>query len=121
MRDGMLKRRETESEMAASGVSSNAEPFEIEVGNEIILVLTQCTVGAANVLKGSGPSAAGIAHATVLDVPGGDAGLLERVAKMSGISQVVLGAPVAAVNEENDRMRAFSGGNADVNKLIWVL
>ena len=40
MRDGMLKRGETESEMATGGVSSNAESFEVEPGNGIVLVLT---------------------------------------------------------------------------------
>src|SRR5207245_1473636 len=118
MRDGMLKGGKTESQVAAGRVSCDAEFFEIEPRDGIIFVFTQCTISAADILKCSGPSAAGIAHATVLDVPGGDAGLLERVAKMSGVSQVVLGAPVAAVNEEDDRMWAFSGGNADVNKLI---
>src|SRR6267142_583872 len=104
MRDGMLKRGETESKMAAGGVSGDADPFEVEPGDGIIFVFAQCTVGAADVLKGSGPSAAGIAHATVFDVPGDDASFLERVAKMPGVSQVVLGAPVAAVNEEDDGM-----------------
>ena len=102
-------------------MSGDAELFEVEPGNGIIFVFAQRTVGAANVLKCSGPSAAGIAHATVLDVPGGDAGLLERVAKMSGVNQVVLGAPIAAVNKEDDRMRAISGGNTDVDELICVL
>src|SRR5438309_2083571 len=98
MRDGMLKGRETESQMAARGVSGDAEPFEVETGNGIIFVFTQCTVSTADVLKCSGPSAAGIAHATVFDVPRRDAGFLERMAKMSGVSEIVLGAPVAAVN-----------------------
>ena len=121
MRDGMLKRRETESEMASSGVSGDAEGFEIEPGNGISFVFAQCTVGATDIFKGSGPSAAGIADATVLNVPGCDAGLLERVAKVPGVSEIVFGAPVAAVDEEDDWMRAFSGGNANVNELIWVL
>src|SRR6476646_8962090 len=121
MRDGVLKRRETESEMATSGMSGDAELCEIEPRDGIIFVFAQRTISAANILKSSGPSAAGIAHATVFDVPGGDAGLLERVAKMPGISEVVFGAPVTAVNKEDNWMRAFSGGNASVDKLIWVL
>src|SRR5579864_5127351 len=121
MRDGMLKRRETESEMATGGVSGDAELFEVEPRDGIVFVLAQCTVRAADVLKRSGPSTARIAHAPVLDVPTGDAGLFERVAKMSGVSEIVFGAPVSAVDEEDDGMRAFSGGNANVNKLIRVL
>src|SRR6476469_7811286 len=107
MRDGVLKRCKTKSEMATGGVSGDAEPLEIEMGDGIALVFTQCTVRAANVLKGSGPSATGIANATVLDVPGCDACLFESVAKMPGISEVVFGAPVSAMNEEDDGMRAF--------------
>ena len=121
MRDGMLKRGETESQMATGGVSGNAEFFEIEPRDGIIFVLTQRTVGAADILKGSGPSPAGVAHATVFNVPGCDAGLLERVAKMTGISEIVFGAPVSAMNEENNRMRAFARRKANVNELIWVL
>ena len=118
MRDGVLKRGKTQSEMAAGGVSGDAESFEIEPRDGIIFVFAQCTVSAADVFKRSGPSAAGIADATVFDVPSGDAGLLERVTKMSGVSEIVFGAPVAAVNKEDDWMRAFSGWNANVDKLI---
>jgi len=84
MRDGMLKRRETESKMASGGVSGDAEFFEIEVGDGIAPVFAQRTIGAADVFKCSRPSAAGVAHATVLDVPGGDADFFQRVAKVSG-------------------------------------
>src|SRR4051812_17412768 len=121
MRDGMLKCGKTESEVTTGGVSGDAQPFHVEPGERIIFVCEQSTVGAADVLKCSGPSAAGIAHATIFDVPGCNANFFEGVAKMSGVSQVILGAPVAAVNEEDYRMRAFSSGNANVNKLIWVL
>jgi hypothetical protein len=121
MRDGMLKRGEAERKVAAGGVSGDAELFEIKFGERIIFVREQCAIGAANVLKRAGPSAAGIAHAAVFDVPSRDAGFFERVAKMSSVSQVVFGTPVAAVNEEDDRMRAFARGKTNVNKLIWVL
>src|SRR6478672_2804060 len=121
MRDGVLKRRETESQMAAGGMSGDAEPLEIEPGHGIVFVFAQRTVGAANVLKCSGPSAAGISEATVFDVPGGDAGLLQCVAKVSGVNEVVFGAPVAAMNKEDEGMRAFASRNANVDELIWVL
>ena len=121
MRYGALKRCETEREMATGGVSGDAELFEVEPRDGIIFMFAQCAIGAADILKCSGPSAAGIAHAPVLDVPGGDTGLLQGVAKMSGVSEIIFRAPIAAVNEEDDWMRAFSGRNADVNELIWVL
>jgi len=84
-------------------------------------VFAQGAVGAADVFKCSWPSAAGIAHATVFHVPGCDAGFRERVAKMSGIREIVFGAPVAAVDEEDDGMWAFSRGKARVDELIGVL
>jgi hypothetical protein len=93
--------------MASGGVSGNAQPFKIELGNGIIFVFAQCMVSAADVFKCSRPSAAGIAYATVFDIPGGNTGLLQRVAKMSGVSEIVLRAPVAAVNKENDWMRSW--------------
>jgi hypothetical protein len=102
-------------------VAGDAELFQIEAGNGIILVFAQRSVGAADVLKSSGPSAAGISHATVFHVPGGDASIFQRVAKMTGVSEVVFGTPEAAVDEENDGMRALPGGKTRVDELIWVL
>src|ERR1051326_1068182 len=121
MRDAALKRGKAERQVPAGGVSGDAQFFEIEFGEGIIFVCEQSTVGAADVFKCSGPSTAGITHATVFDVPGCDACFFERMAKMSGVSQIILRAPVAAVNEEDNRMRAFACGKANVNKLIWVL
>jgi hypothetical protein len=67
-------------------VSGDAELFEIEPRDGIIFVFEQRAISAADVLKCSGPAAAGISHATVLDVPGCYASFFERVAKVSGIS-----------------------------------
>lgn len=120
-RNGMLKGGEAESQVASSGVAGDAELFQIEPGDGIIFVFAQCAVGDADIFKCSGPSAAAIPHATVFHVPGGDASIFQRVAKMTGVSEVVFGAPEAAVDEENDGMRAFSGGKARVDELIWVL
>src|SRR5579859_54560 len=121
MRNGALKGGEAESEVTSGRVAGDAELFQVEPGDGIVLMFAQCTVGAADVFKRSGPSAAGIAHATVFHVPGCDAGIFQRVAKMTGVSEVILGAPEAAVNEKDDGMRAFSGGEARVDELIWVL
>jgi hypothetical protein len=121
MRNGTLKGGETEGQMASGGVAGDAEPFHIEPGDGIILVFEQCMVRATDVLKSSGPSAAGIPHATIFHVPGGDASIFQRVAKMTGVSEVVFGAPEAAVDEENDGMRAFSDGKARVDELIGVV
>jgi hypothetical protein len=47
--------------------------------------------------------------------------MFQRVAKMASMSEVVFGAPEAAVDEENDGMRAFSDGKARVDELIGVV
>ena len=121
MRNGALKSGEAKSKVASCGVAGDAELFQIEPGDGIILVLAQSAVGAADVLKRTGPSAAGISHTPVFHVPGCDAGIFQRVAKMTGVREVVFRTPEAAVDEEDDGMRAFSGGKARVNKLIGVL
>jgi len=121
MRNGTLKGGETESQVASGGVAGDAELFQIEPGDGIILVLAQSVVGAADVLKSSGPSTAGISYAAVFHVPGCDACIFQGVAKMTGVSEVVFGTPEAAVDEENDGMRALSGGKARVDELIRVL
>src|SRR5712671_1903218 len=107
--------------MAAGRVSGDAELFEIEFGKGIVFMREQGVVGAADVLKCSGPAAAGIADATVFDVPGCDADFFQRGTKMPGISEIVLRAPVAAVDEEDNGMRTFSRGKANVDELIRVL
>lgn len=121
MRNGALKGGEAEGQVASGGMASDAEFFQIEPGDGIILVFEQRVVGAADVFKSSGPSAAGISHATIFHVPACDAGIFQGVAKMTGVSEIVFGAPEATVDEENDGMRAFSGGNARLDELVWVL
>lgn len=121
MRNGPLKSGEAESEVASGGVAGDAEVVQVEPGDGIVFVLAQSVVGAADVFKRSRPAAAGISHATVLHIPGRDAGVFQRVAKMTGVSKVVFGAPETAVDKENDRMRAFSGGKACLDELIRVL
>src|ERR1700704_2119651 len=81
----------------------------------------QSSIGAADVFKGSRPSAAGIAHATVFHVPCGDTGFFQCLTKMAGISEIVFGAPVAAVDEKDYRMRTLSRGHSNVGELVWVL
>jgi hypothetical protein len=40
---------------------------------------------------------------------------------MSGISQIIFGAPVTAVNEKNNGMRIFAlCGKSHLDKLVWV-
>src|SRR6266700_1232242 len=81
----------------------------------------QSVIGAANILKCSWPPASGIADAPIFDVPRSNAGFLQRGAQMASIREVVFYPPIAAMNEEYNRMRAFSRGYADVNKLVRVL
>src|SRR5258708_23933162 len=84
-------------------------------------MLMQNAIRAAYVFKAAGPSSAGISHATVFYIPCGNAGFLQRMAKVAGISQIVLGPPIATVNEEHSRMRTFSGGNSHIDELVLGL
>jgi hypothetical protein len=81
----------------------------------------QSMVGAADIFKRSRPSTARISHATVFHVPGCDAGVFQRIANMAGVGEAVFGAPVTAVDEEDDGMGTFSIGKAYFDKLVGVL
>src|SRR5262249_16202258 len=79
------------------------------------------TVRAAQVFKRARPSTAGISHATVLNVPCSNANLLQRIAEMAGVDQVILRAPIAAGNKQENWMWSFCRGQTHVNKLVFVL
>src|SRR5689334_103866 len=116
-----LKRGKTYGQVPSGRVSSDAESLKVEFGNGIVLVFEQGMVSAANVLKRPWPAAAGISHATVFHIPCGNTEFLQGIAEMPGVSEVVFGAPVAPMNEENHWVRSFSCGNPYVRKLIRVL
>src|SRR5262249_50889943 len=80
----------------------------------------QGTVGAADIFKASRPSSARVSHTAILDIPGGQACTLQRVTEMAGVSQVILGAPVAAMDKEDQRMRPFAGRQPNIHELIRI-
>jgi hypothetical protein len=120
-RYGGFKCSETNSKVPAGGVAGDTNPLEVKFDERVIFMRMQSTIDAADILKGSGPASAGIAHATILNVPGGDTDFFQRSAKMSRINKVVLSPPITAVYEEDHGVRAFAFRQAHVNKLVRVL
>ena len=69
------------------------------------------------VVRGGGPLPAGIADATVLEVPAGDPGGAQRLAEVAEVDQVVGRLPVAAVQHERERERPLAVRDAKVAEL----
>ena len=69
------------------------------------------------ILSRRGPAAVRDADAAVLEVPGRDPGVAERLAEVAGVDQVVGRLPVAAMEHERERERPFAGRNAQVAEL----
>src|SRR6476620_395620 len=72
------------------------------------LDVRQMMVRADDVLNTSWPSAAGISHAPVFDIPSSEPRLGQGGAKVPGVFQVVAGAPKSAVNERDHRVWTFA-------------
>src|SRR5215831_10554808 len=119
-RDGALMRREAQGKLSARGMSGDAHSAQIELGVAIVGLPAQSTVGAADIFKASRPSPARISHTAILDIPGGQARTLQRMTEMAGVGQVILSAPVAAMNKEDQWMRSFTGRQPNVCELIWI-
>src|SRR5262249_61302450 len=73
---------------------------------------------ACDVVSRAGPWAADVAARPVLHAPGGEPGITEGDAEVSGVDQVVLGLPASAVHDDDDRERAVAGGEAKVARLL---
>src|SRR5271165_6401339 len=89
---------------------------------EIVLLrnLWDVAVCSANVFEGAGPASGRVADAAVLDVPGGNSFGSQRGAEVSGVGQIVFGAPVASMDRHHYRERAFGFGKANVSELIGI-
>src|SRR5579862_1303463 len=74
----------------------------------------------ADVVQGAGPTTAGLADAAVFEIPGGESGGSEGGAEMAGVAEIVGGAPVTAVQENDGGVRTFVFGDAEVAELIGV-
>src|SRR5215472_16184125 len=116
-----LKGSQANCQLSTCRVAGDAKAFQIEPRERVLLVSIEQAIRAAKVFKSTRPSTASIAHTTVLYVPACDAGLLQCIAEMAGISEIIFRAPIAAMNEENNWMGPFSRGQAHVDKLVFIL
>ena len=111
-----LMRSQAESKLAAGRMSGDAQALQVEL-RAVLMESEQCS---AYVFEGTRPAPAGIAHAAILNVPRCNADLLQGMAEMPRVSEVIPGAPVAAMNEEDDWVRAVAFGHPDIDELIGV-
>src|SRR5713226_5387686 len=99
-------------------MSHHDQPVEVQMESGMFLL--NKAVGRADVLKRTGPSAAGIADSPVFDVEGRDARGSQRFAQVSGVREVVLRPPKAAVDVQQNGVRLLSARQADFKKLIGI-
>lgn len=112
-------RSKAESELATGGMSGDAEAIEVEMKEFIVITMKQPKC-AANVGEASRPPAARIANTAVFDVACSDACLFQSVAEMACIGEVVFRAPVAAVDEKHDCVRAATARHTHLDKLVGI-
>ena len=70
-----------------------------------------------DILKGSGPPATPVSEAAIFDIPGGDPFTGKGRTEMSGVAQIVPGAPEPAVDEDDQGMRPWPIREPEVAKL----
>src|SRR5262249_38565319 len=107
--------------MPAGRMPGHAYSLQIELSQTVLLMSVEQAVGAAKVFKRPRPSATGVSHAPIFHVPRCHTDLLECVAKVPRVGEVILRAPIAAMYEEDNRMRPFSRRQTHINKLAGVL
>ncbi len=81
----------------------------------------QILEGLECILRGAGPPASALADAPVLYVPGCDAVAYKVEACWSHVLEVELGAPEAAVNCDDYRMRARCFGQQEISELARII
>jgi hypothetical protein len=89
-------RGEAKSQLSAGGVAHYYQAGEVEVKAGVFLL--EKTVGGADIFEGAGPSSAGVADAAIFGVKGCDAAGAQRFAKVSGVVEIVLCAPIASMD-----------------------
>src|SRR5437588_13085548 len=92
----------------------------VEVQMESGMFLPNKAVGRADVLKRSGPSAAGIADPSVFEVESCDAGPSQRFAQVSGMGEGVLCPRKTAVDIQQNGVRSLHACETDFKKLAPV-
>src|SRR5690348_8845008 len=83
--------------------------------------LLEETKAVGNVFERSGPTAAWISHAPVFQIPCRQALCSQSGAEAPCVGQVIPGAPEAAVQENQKRMRALTAaGDSKIAKLLRI-
>ena len=95
---------QAQRQLSAGGVAHHNQLREIQI--VALGDLRNVAVGAAQVFEGARPSSSRVPYAAILDIPGGQSFGRKGGAEMSGMLQIVFGAPVAAVDIHHDRERA---------------
>src|ERR1700692_1324968 len=99
-------------------MSHHDQPVEVQMESGMLLL--NKAVGRADVLKRTGPSAAGIAHSPVFDVERRDARGPQRFSQVSGVREVVLCSPKTAVDVQQNEVRSLRARETHFKKLIRV-
>ena len=86
--------------MARNGDARN---IDIELCRKLFRMLRHVLPGGTDVFECSRPAAACIAHSPVFNIQGCDSALCQRRTQMAGVSEVVASAPVAAMDEHQQR------------------
>jgi hypothetical protein len=110
---------EPEGEVTSGGVAHGDDAREVDgVGFGYGSEKAEARGG---VEEGEGPAAAGVSDAAVFDGPDGDAVLLEGLAEVARVAEVVLGLPPAAVEEDDageELVRRGGRGEPEVAELL---
>src|SRR5882762_7360741 len=110
--------RQHEGEVSAGRMSDHDHACCID--GILLRKRLQEAIRGLNVAKRTGPATAGIPDAAVFDVQGRDASSGEAGAKMAGVDELVLSAPEATLEDQNQGTRARSPGNAQIRKLVRI-
>ena len=82
---------------------------------------TQMIGTLGHIEKGIGPSACLVAYTAILQRPGRDAQIGQRLGQMTDVRDVELRQPAAAVNHNRNRVRTRALGQAQFAELQWIL
>src|SRR5207249_8661519 len=77
-------------------------------------------VAVADILEGSWPAAAFIAHASVFEIPRSNSFRCQCGAKMASVRQIILGAPVAPMDVHHHRERPLPFRQVEVAELVGI-
>src|SRR5580700_10647804 len=94
------------------------KPVQVQMKSGMLL--QNEAVGGTDILKRAGPSSIEIAYTPVFGVEGRDPGGSQRLAQVSGVREVILRAPIAAVDVQENGARTLGARQTDFEKLIYV-